>query len=105
MWSASVSRNHGHQLALTADLAKATGNRVLIIDADLQDFPAAATIRTARRLCGQANRSRSDNEGSQPGILNSTLSYIFGLERHLIGRVPMPAGVSLMATYHESATM
>jgi len=68
-------------------------------------FPAAATIRTARRLCGHANRSRSDNEGSQPGVLNSALSYIFGLERHLIGRVPMPAGVSLMATYHKLATM
>ena len=34
-----LSRNHGHQLALTAGLAKATGNRVLIIDADLQDPP------------------------------------------------------------------
>jgi dolichol-phosphate mannosyltransferase len=34
-----LSRNHGHQLALTAGLAKATGNRVLVIDADLQDPP------------------------------------------------------------------
>lgn len=34
-----LARNHGHQLALTAGLAKATGNRVLIIDADLQDPP------------------------------------------------------------------
>src|SRR3979409_921194 len=34
-----LARNHGHQLALTAGLANATGNRVLIIDADLQDPP------------------------------------------------------------------
>jgi polyisoprenyl-phosphate glycosyltransferase len=34
-----LSRNHGHQLALTAGLAKASGNRTLIIDADLQDPP------------------------------------------------------------------
>lgn len=34
-----LSRNHGHQLALTAGLAHATGDRILIIDADLQDPP------------------------------------------------------------------
>jgi polyisoprenyl-phosphate glycosyltransferase len=34
-----LSRNHGHQLALTAGLNFARGQRVLIIDADLQDPP------------------------------------------------------------------
>ena len=34
-----LSRNHGHQLALTAGLAHARGERILIIDADLQDPP------------------------------------------------------------------
>jgi dolichol-phosphate mannosyltransferase len=34
-----LTRNHGHQLAVTAGLAQATGDRVLIIDADLQDPP------------------------------------------------------------------
>ena len=34
-----LSRNHGHQLALTAGLSEVTGDRVLIIDADLQDPP------------------------------------------------------------------
>jgi dolichol-phosphate mannosyltransferase len=32
-------RNHGHQLALTAGLSVCRGERVLIIDADLQDPP------------------------------------------------------------------
>ncbi len=35
----NLSRNHGHQLALTAGLSYARGERVLIIDADLQDPP------------------------------------------------------------------
>lgn len=35
----NLSRNHGHQLALTAGLTVASGHRVLIIDADLQDPP------------------------------------------------------------------
>ena len=35
----SLSRNHGHQLALTAGLDLCSGDRILIIDADLQDPP------------------------------------------------------------------
>lgn len=35
----NLSRNHGHQLALTAGLTLAHGQRILIIDADLQDPP------------------------------------------------------------------
>ncbi|MBW4710803.1 glycosyltransferase family 2 protein [Roseobacter sp. YSTF-M11] len=34
-----LSRNHGHQLALTAGLSVCRGARILIIDADLQDPP------------------------------------------------------------------
>ncbi|TAJ36038.1 MAG: glycosyltransferase [Reyranella sp.] len=34
-----LMRNHGHQLALTAGLSICRGERVLIIDADLQDPP------------------------------------------------------------------
>jgi len=35
----NLSRNHGHQLALTAGLDLCSGERILIIDADLQDPP------------------------------------------------------------------
>src|SRR4051812_44961513 len=34
-----LMRNHGHQLALTAGLTICRGERVLILDADLQDPP------------------------------------------------------------------
>jgi dolichol-phosphate mannosyltransferase len=34
-----LSRNHGHQLALSAGLSVARGDKVLILDADLQDPP------------------------------------------------------------------
>jgi glycosyltransferase involved in cell wall biosynthesis len=34
-----LSRNHGHQLALSAGLTVCRGDRILIIDADLQDPP------------------------------------------------------------------
>jgi len=35
----NLSRNHGHQLAATAGLSLAKGERVVLIDADLQDPP------------------------------------------------------------------
>jgi len=49
----NLSRNHGHQLALTAGLDLCGGDHVLIIDADLQDPPELlpemmATMRQAQ---------------------------------------------------------
>jgi len=38
-----LSRNHGHQLALTAGLSTVRGDLVLVIDADLQDPPDLLT--------------------------------------------------------------
>ncbi len=37
----NLSRNHGHQLALTAGLSVCQGEHVLVLDADLQDPPEA----------------------------------------------------------------
>src|SRR4051812_11977848 len=44
----NLSRNHGHQLAVTAGLSLARGERVLIIDADLQDPPELLSAMMAR---------------------------------------------------------
>src|SRR5215510_15349425 len=35
----NLSRNHGHQLALSAGLSLARGERIFMLDADLQDPP------------------------------------------------------------------
>ena len=44
----NLSRNHGHQLALTAGLDLCSGDRILIIDADLQDPPELIPEMMAR---------------------------------------------------------
>jgi glycosyltransferase involved in cell wall biosynthesis len=44
----NLSRNHGHQLAVTAGLTLARGERILIIDADLQDPPELLGALMAR---------------------------------------------------------
>ncbi len=44
----NLSRNHGHQLAVTAGLSLARGERIMIIDADLQDPPELLEAFMAR---------------------------------------------------------
>jgi polyisoprenyl-phosphate glycosyltransferase len=46
------TRNFGHQMALTAGLARARGGDVLIIDADLQDPPELLVTMLAKRAEG-----------------------------------------------------
>jgi dolichol-phosphate mannosyltransferase len=49
----NLSRNHGHQLALTAGLDLCAGEEILVIDADLQDPPELLTdMRAAMKSQG-----------------------------------------------------
>jgi glycosyltransferase involved in cell wall biosynthesis len=47
-----LSRNFGHQMALTAGLESATGDAVVVIDADLQDPPEVMLEMVARWRAG-----------------------------------------------------
>jgi hypothetical protein len=40
----------------------------------------------------------SDLESSHPGLANELLATVFATERHFVRKVPMPVGVSLLAT-------
>lgn len=61
-----LSRNHGHQLALTAGLTVCRGDRVLILDADLQDPPELLPAMLAKMNEGAdvvyGKRLRRDGE-------------------------------------------
>jgi SAM-dependent methyltransferase len=61
-------------------------------------FPPVAAVRWTRRALGMADRSRSDFEDTPPGAVNNILASIFSAERHLIPRMRLPVGVSLLAT-------
>lgn len=51
----NLSRNHGHQLALTAGLDLCSGEQILIIDADLQDPPELLADMRATMAAQQAD--------------------------------------------------
>jgi SAM-dependent methyltransferase len=61
-------------------------------------FPPVAALRWIRRFVGLARDTGSDFDDNHPGLMNEVLAAVFSLERHLIHRLPMPIGVSLLAT-------
>ena len=56
-------------------------------------FPLALADRLAARLTGRAG----SDDRPPPAPVNALFTHIFGVERYLIGRMPMPPGLSLIA--------
>ena len=61
-------------------------------------FLQVAAVRWVRSALGLSYRPRSDFDNNHPGLMNEILEKVFSIERHLVYRVPMPVGVSLLAT-------
>jgi len=57
-------------------------------------FPAAVMARIFDRL---TRRKRTTGDADLPGFLNDILAFLFGCERHLIGAMNFPVGLSLLA--------
>jgi SAM-dependent methyltransferase len=98
LWS-SWDEMHGHKRRYTAKRLKAAlGGAGLHIELvsyyNTFLFPAAVAGRLAKKITG----ARSAAELSiPPAWLNAVLAAIFASERHLLGRVPLPVGLSLVA--------
>ena len=97
MWSAhDVAHHHKRRyskrgLRRVAEAAGLKVERLGFFNSLL--FPLAATVRIAGKALGR--ESSDDRIPLWP--LNGLFRGIFGLERHLVGRLPLPAGVSLFA--------
>lgn len=57
-------------------------------------FPAIAAARLGKKALGIEDRA---DDAMPSRAVNAALKNIFAFERHLVGRVPLPAGVSLLA--------
>jgi 2-polyprenyl-3-methyl-5-hydroxy-6-metoxy-1,4-benzoquinol methylase len=58
-------------------------------------FPPAAAIRTASRIV--ASRSNSGDLSIPPRSINNLLTRLMSSEAHMLGRLPFPFGLSLVA--------
>jgi SAM-dependent methyltransferase len=97
MWSAHDLAHHHHrrytQKSLNRVIARAGLKVDLMSHFNSLLFPVAAAARMIGKLVG---KTTSDDQMPAAPV-NAILTGIFGLERALIGRVPLPAGVSIVA--------
>ena len=89
----NLSRNHGHQLAVTAGLNLTRGARVLIIDADLQDPPEVLADMMARMDEGyDVVYGRRRSRGGESAFKIATAKAFYRL-LHSVSEVEIPQDV------------
>ncbi|HET6534582.1 MAG TPA: methyltransferase domain-containing protein [Sphingomicrobium sp.] len=97
MWSAHDTVNHHKRRYSKASLRRLIHGSPLRIDKigyfNSLLFPAAIAERLASKLRGKD----SGDLALPPKPLNSALEHVFAAERHLVGRLPLPPGLSLFA--------
>ena len=97
MWTVHDEHHHHHRRYTEATLRSVierAGLRVqLVTHFNALLFPPIAAARAWGKWRGQ---EESDDRMPSPRV-NRLLEGVFGLERHLVGRVTLPFGVSLLA--------
>ncbi len=97
MWSAHDAAHHHHRRYSKAGLRRVIEEAGLKVETlsyfNSLLFPVAAAARIAGKVTG---KKESDDAMPSPPV-NTVLEKVFSFERHLVGRVPLPAGVSLVA--------
>lgn len=89
-----LSRNFGHQIAVTAGLEQASGNAVVVIDADLQDPPEVIPEMVQRWREGNhvAYGSRIAREGESRFKLWTAKAFYRLINRLSDTRIPVDTG-------------
>jgi dolichol-phosphate mannosyltransferase len=90
----NLSRNHGHQLALSAGLQFARGERVLIMDADLQDPPELLPdmLRTMDEGVDVVYAKRRSRPGDSPAKRLFCALFYRLLDKLADTRIPLDTG-------------
>lgn len=90
----NLSRNYGHQIALTAGLEAARGSRILIIDADLQDPPELlAEMMTAMDDGADVVYGQRRKREGETFFKSCTAAMFYRLLRRLVDiEIPLDAG-------------
>ena len=97
MWSAHDVVNHHKRryskraLKALIDASPLTVEKIGYFNSLL--FPLAVADRAASKLRGKENADVT----LPTAPLNAALEMVFGVERHLVGRLPLPIGLSLFA--------
>ena len=89
-----LSRNFGHQIAITAGMAHASGDAVVLIDADLQDPPEVIPEMVARwrEGCEVAYGTRTDRAGETAFKLWTAKTFYRLINRLSDVQIPVDTG-------------
>ncbi|WP_156256379.1 class I SAM-dependent methyltransferase [Sandarakinorhabdus oryzae] len=97
MWTGHDVANHHFRRYSKASLRavfEGSGLQLRLLDSfNSLLFPLAVADRLASRLTGREGK----DDAEPPGPVNALFKRIFSLEAGLVGRVPMPPGLSLVA--------
>jgi SAM-dependent methyltransferase len=103
MWSAHDVAHHHHRRYAKDELRRVAHECGFEVDLlspfNSLLFPLIAGVRGAGKLTGR----ETADDAMPPKPVNAILKAVFGLESGLIGRVPLPFGVSLVAVLRRPA--
>ena len=102
LWSRHDERHHHFRRYTRASLgrvAQAAGLKVRYSSYfNFFLFPLAVATRAAKRLAG----SDTPDDTMPSALVNAALTRVFGAERHLVGRIRLPVGLSLAAVLEKA---
>lgn len=97
MWSAHDVINHHKRRYSKRTLTALIERSPLRLDGIGYFNSALFPLAAAQRLASKAMRKDDAKLGIPPAPVNALLTSIFAFERHTIGRLPLPPGLSLYA--------
>ena len=97
MWSAHDVINHHKRRYSKRSLKALIEGSPLQLEAIGYLNSILFPLAVGQRMVSKALGKQDSKLGIPPAPINSMLEHIFATERHLIGRVPLPAGLSLFA--------
>jgi len=96
MWSGHDVANHHFRRYTKATLRKVVADAGLRLDLLTHFNSLLFPLAAADRLMARATGREGSDDALPPTVVNALFESVFGLEKHLVGRVPMTPGVSLL---------
>jgi SAM-dependent methyltransferase len=97
MWSAHDAAHHHHRRYRKSTLRRLARDQGYTIELLSPFNTLLFPLVAAARLAGKISGRESADDAMPPAPLNTALRTIFSMESRLVGRVPLPFGVSLVA--------
>lgn len=102
LWSKHDERHHHFRRYTRASLAEVAQKAGLKVSHSNYFntflFPLAVASRVLKKLMGR----ETPDDQLPPAWINAALTHVFGVERHLLGRMSMPFGLSLAAVLEKA---